>query len=208
MSGAIHITPYFDELIDELTHNLKPQYYRIFSREELKIDDAKEIIAESYLCYEEETLIILTAHKYNIAAQNALLKIIEEPPRNICFIIIAKNKNALLPTIRSRMPIHMHKHKAEIAPFALDVQRLSLEAIYTFCKDNDNAHHTKEEIKQQIQSLLFAIHKARIPLTKKELGLFDKAIAYNQNDATERHNYIFLPLLLRIYQKQKTKHNA
>lgn len=205
MIGLIHITPFIDELIEELTSGRDAQFCNVFKREDFKIDDAKEVLQKSYLTYEKEMLLIIGAHKYNIAAQNALLKIIEEPPEKVQFIIVAKNKNAILPTIRSRMQIVLHKHKAPIEPFELDVNRLSLESIYTFCKQNDNAHHSKEEIKTRIQSLLFALYEAKITLSQRELSLFDKAIALNQNDATERQNYIFLPLLLRIYQKQRAK---
>ena len=81
MTGLIHITPFAKNLIDELTENQDEQYYEIYEREDFKIDDAKEVIAKSYLIYEQEMLIIISANKYNIAAQNALLKIIEEPPQ-------------------------------------------------------------------------------------------------------------------------------
>ncbi|MCX2716244.1 DNA polymerase III subunit delta' [Helicobacter sp. MIT 21-1697] len=205
MIGQIHITPCAQNLIEELTYNRDEQHYEIFEREDFKIDDAKEVIAQSYLAREEETLIIIAAHKYNQAAQNALLKIIEEPPQNVCFILIAKNKNAFLPTIRSRMQLKIHKHKSDIAPFELDIKKLNLQSIYEFCKRNENAHHSKEEVKLAIQSLLFALFEAKIKLNKRELALFDKAIALNQNDASEKENYIFLPLLLRILQKQKNK---
>ncbi|RDU59281.1 DNA polymerase III subunit delta' [Helicobacter marmotae] len=205
MIGLIHITPFIDELIDELTLECDEQYYEVFQREDFKIDDAKDVIAKAYLSYEQEMRIIIAANKYNIAAQNALLKITEEPPENITFIIIAKNKNALIPTIRSRMRLIAHKHKAPVVPFELDVKKLSLQDIYEFCKHNDRSQQSKEEIKMRIQSLLFALFQAGIKLNQKELALFDKAIALNQNDATEKQNYIFLPLLLRIYQKQKKK---
>ena len=74
MIGLIHITPLMDELIEDLINNRDPQYYKIFREEDLKIDIAKEIIAQSYLTYEQEMLIVIAANKYNIAAQNALLK--------------------------------------------------------------------------------------------------------------------------------------
>ncbi|WP_289181104.1 DNA polymerase III subunit delta', partial [Helicobacter japonicus] len=109
------------------------------------IDDAKEVIAKSYLIYEQEMLIIISANKYNIAAQNALLKIIEEPPQNVQFIIITKNKNALIPTIRSRMRLITHKHKTQIPPFELELKKLNLESIYNFCKQNDNTQLSKED---------------------------------------------------------------
>lgn len=204
MIGIIHITQDFTQLIEELILGYEEQYYEIFEREDFKIDDAKEVIAQSYLAREKESLIILAANKYNHAAQNALLKIIEEPPSKIQFILIAKNKNALLPTICSRMRIITHKSSFELPPFALNVKRLSLQEIYHFCKQNDSKAPSKEETKLQIESLLFALNEAKIKLTQRELKLFDTAIMLNQNDATEKHNYIFLPLLLRIYQRQKS----
>lgn len=204
MIGIIHITQDFTQLIEELVLGYEEQYVEVFEREDFKIDDAKEVIAQSYLTREKESLIILAANKYNHAAQNALLKILEEPPSKIQFILIAKNKNALLPTIRSRMRIITHKHSFYLSPFALNVKRLSLQEIYHFCKQNDSKAPSKEETKLQIESLLFALKEAEIKLTQKELSLFDTAIMLNQNDATEKHNYIFLPLLLRIYQRQKS----
>lgn len=204
MIGIIHITQDFTQLIEELVLGYEEQYVEVFEREDFKIDDAKEVIAQSYLTREKESLIILAANKYNHAAQNALLKILEEPPSKIQFILIAKNKNALLPTIRSRMRIITHKHSFYLPPFALNVKRLSLQEIYHFCKQNDSKAPSKEETKLQIESLLFALNEAKIKLTQRELKLFDTAIMLNQNDATEKHNYIFLPLLLRIYQKQKS----
>lgn len=204
MIGIIHITQHFTPLIEELILGYEEQYVEVFEREDFKIDDAKEVIAQSYLTREKQSLIILAANKYNHAAQNALLKIIEEPPSKIQFILIAKNKNALLPTIRSRMRIITHKSHLELPPFALNVKKLSLQEIYHFCKQNEGKAPSKEETKLQIESLLFALKEAKIKLTQRELSLFDRAIKLNQNDATEKHNYIFLPLLLRIYQKQKS----
>ncbi|MGQ9708073.1 MAG: DNA polymerase III subunit [bacterium] len=46
--------------------------------------------------------IILNAHQLNEQAQNALLKILEEPQRNTAFILTATNPSTLLSTIRSR----------------------------------------------------------------------------------------------------------
>ncbi|MCX7732205.1 MAG: hypothetical protein N2248_03470 [candidate division WOR-3 bacterium] len=49
--------------------------------------------------------IILNAHKMNAEAQNALLKILEEPQHNTIFILTTVNHYALYPTIRSRCQI-------------------------------------------------------------------------------------------------------
>jgi DNA polymerase-3 subunit delta' len=46
--------------------------------------------------------LIVTAHAMNQPAQNALLKTLEEPPRDTILILISSAPDKLLPTIRSR----------------------------------------------------------------------------------------------------------
>jgi len=48
------------------------------------------------------TLILLNAEYLTLEAQNTLLKILEEPPKETQIILTAKNKNRLLPTVVSR----------------------------------------------------------------------------------------------------------
>ncbi|MDT8379213.1 MAG: DNA polymerase III subunit delta' [Desulfotignum sp.] len=47
-------------------------------------------------------VLITDAGQMNIQAQNALLKELEEPPENTFFILMARERSALLPTILSR----------------------------------------------------------------------------------------------------------
>ncbi len=49
--------------------------------------------------------IIPRADTMNTQAQNALLKILEEPPPHVMFLLLCENADDLLPTIRSRAPI-------------------------------------------------------------------------------------------------------
>lgn len=46
--------------------------------------------------------ILLDCDKMNEAAQNAFLKVLEEPPQFMVFILICRNASALLTTVRSR----------------------------------------------------------------------------------------------------------
>lgn len=48
------------------------------------------------------TVVIDESHTMSIEAQNAFLKLLEEPPRHTRFILLSHSKNALLETIRSR----------------------------------------------------------------------------------------------------------
>lgn len=49
--------------------------------------------------------VIKDAHNLTIEAQNALLKLLEEPPANTYIMLTAESKNNLLPTILSRCTI-------------------------------------------------------------------------------------------------------
>lgn len=49
-----------------------------------------------------KAVIIEEAHLLTLEAQNALLKVLEEPPANTLIFLTADNKEALLPTIHSR----------------------------------------------------------------------------------------------------------
>ena len=49
--------------------------------------------------------IVSFADTMNDAAQNALLKILEEPPEHVMFMLLSENADNLLSTIRSRAPI-------------------------------------------------------------------------------------------------------
>ena len=47
-------------------------------------------------------ILIEPAEAMNISAENSLLKILEEPPTGVCFILVSDRWRKLLPTIRSR----------------------------------------------------------------------------------------------------------
>lgn len=51
---------------------------------------------------EKKTFIISQAERMNPAAANKLLKLLEEPPAHIMFILISSRPETVLPTIRSR----------------------------------------------------------------------------------------------------------
>ena len=65
----------------------------------------KEIIEDVYIApiaSEHKLYIINDAECLNTAAQNSLLKTLEEPPKYIIIIMICSNINKILPTIKSR----------------------------------------------------------------------------------------------------------
>lgn len=77
----------------------------IVVEDEIKVDDARRIRAEASVLPNDgdrKVFLITEADRMNPAAQNALLKVLEEPPRYCFFILLAQREEAILETIRSR----------------------------------------------------------------------------------------------------------
>lgn len=53
----------------------------------------------------EKIAVIVNAHELTIEAQNALLKILEEPPENTFLILSAEHDDTFLPTVLSRTSV-------------------------------------------------------------------------------------------------------
>jgi DNA polymerase III subunit delta' len=74
-------------------------------RSEIVVDDTREVAGFLRLTSAEggwRIVIIDSADEMNRNAANALLKILEEPPKNSLLMLIGHNPGRLLPTIRSR----------------------------------------------------------------------------------------------------------
>lgn len=198
--GEIIITKNVNSIIEDLKEIYSN--YRIFYRNDFKIDDAKEVINESYISSATQKVIIIAGEKFNIYAQNALLKLLEEPPNNIKFILIAKSKNTILPTIKSRMTLTNKKGKTSHKILDINLNSITIGDIVNYV--NLLHSYNKEEVKENIQSLLFSINAFKINLNANELDYFNRAIEQNENYCSAK--YIFLELLLMIF-KHISKNN-
>ncbi|MCR4771351.1 MAG: hypothetical protein K5855_03465 [Oscillospiraceae bacterium] len=74
-------------------------------RRELVVEQIRDMTAEAYIRPNEagrKVFVIEQAELLNVSAQNAMLKIIEEPPAYAAFILSARNPGGFLETVRSR----------------------------------------------------------------------------------------------------------
>ncbi|EGZ43939.1 DNA polymerase III subunit delta' [Neisseria wadsworthii] len=72
---------------------------------QIKIDAVRELIAQVQLTSVRGGLRVVLIHpaeSMNLQAANGLLKILEEPPADVVFLLISHNRDKLLPTIKSR----------------------------------------------------------------------------------------------------------
>jgi DNA polymerase III delta prime subunit len=69
------------------------------------IDDSRQLIKDSYTQPSDlnlKKIIIVKAETINIEAQQALLKILEEPPKSTVFLFILPNESSIISTLKSR----------------------------------------------------------------------------------------------------------
>lgn len=67
------------------------------------VKEAKHFLSQKPIASTRRILIIDDAHKLTAQAQNAILKISEEPPSSSLIIVISPTLDALLPTVTSRL---------------------------------------------------------------------------------------------------------
>lgn len=139
-------------------------YDEIVLRDELKIEDVREIKKLAYIAEKEKKVILIVAEKYNVYAQNALLKLLEESPKNIEFILLAKSKYALLDTILSRLILERRFFEKEIKE--IEIKNISNSFIFELLKKDLE----KEDVKSILKSLL------KIAKNEDELKIINDAI--------------------------------
>ena len=172
--GYILISSDIEAGYEKVKTELYPSRVVGFVEDDFKLEHAKAVIAEAYISEETTKYIILASNSFNIVSQNSLLKILEEPPRNIEFIIISPSKSNLLPTIRSRLPIVQGEVEHNKIEIDINLAKPNYGEIFEFLKTN--ARVKKSEAKGLVEALY---HKAtvidRVVLNSSQLDNFDKA---------------------------------
>lgn len=94
----------------KLTHGTHPDLICLDEGDaEIKVEHARSIRTEAAILPNDgsrKVFILYGADHMNISAQNALLKVLEEPPRYAFFLLTARQPGLLLQTIRSRCTIY------------------------------------------------------------------------------------------------------
>ncbi|MCW1360037.1 DNA polymerase III subunit delta' [Campylobacter sp. US33a] len=165
---------------------------------EFLIEDAKAVEKESYIAERTQKIIIIMAHSFRNEAQNFLLKLFEEPPKNIKFLIVAPSKNLLLPTVRSRFICEKRNEKKQRQDINLNLKQLGLKEIFSFLQSHESLD--KVELMELIANL--SLHCVKeFNLSEKELELFYKA--YELAKLNSKANILLSSLLLNLYEVKK-----
>jgi DNA polymerase-3 subunit delta' len=170
----ILIATEIDKEFQRLKEALKPNRVVGFISEKFLLEDAKAVIAEAYISESQTKYIVMGAYEFHPVSQNSLLKVLEEPPPHIEFIIISPTKSILLPTVRSRLPIVQGETIRETIHLDLNLARVDYAQIFAFLKEH--ARVKKSEAKMILQALYFrATVVDMLILSSSQLDNFDKA---------------------------------
>ena len=170
----ILITTAFEDECEKYSKLLQPSRVVRFIVDDFKIEDAKAVIKEAYISDAHIKYIILAAQSFNHPSQNALLKVLEEPPPNIRFIIISPSKSNLLPTIRSRLPLVKGSVENNKVAIDLTLSRINYGEVFAFLKEN--ARIKKDEAKLLVSAIYRqATEVDKLILTSVQLENFEKA---------------------------------
>ena len=177
--STLFIVNSVDQNLNQIIEHLPKHSIRIIRNEdegktEFQMLHAQKAIKEAYIATNELKYIVLCGDSFRIEAQNSLLKVLEEPPKNIIFLIVTITKNAILPTILSRVQLSYRKTKKNLKLIDLNLAKLDLKDIYAFLKHHQRV--SKYDAKEIIESLLYTIHSNNIQLSKNALESFTQSI--------------------------------
>jgi len=206
MSGTaksqIIVTNTPGSVLENLLATIHTTNYRIFDQEDFHIEDAHELISHAYIASESTKYLIVKTTGINPVSQNALLKLLEEPPSNVVVIFIAPSKAIFLPTIRSRIPVSMQMGEKEVVEIGFDFASLSLKTVFDFLKANKFLG--RKEAKAFIEAA-FDYYK-NLPVTEgpalaKELEEFDRSFRLVELNSPAGN--ILSTILLLLLEKQR-----
>lgn len=192
----------FSKIKDEIL--LQNKNSKFFENSEILIDDARAAIDEAYIAENSLKTIVLIGQKFRVEAQNTLLLVLEDSPKNIEFVLVSTSKSIFLPTIRSRLAIINSLQKREIPEVELNFKKLTLHDINNFLKGKIALEKTGDLTKEDLSNLIHSIVKTSIlqgvEFSLSELEYINKLfVLVNLNTKAKG---VLTPLLLMIGDKR------
>ena len=144
------------------------------NRKSIGVDSIRSVRSRASLSPNEldyKMFIIEDAQTMTVQAQNALLKLLEEPPRDVYILLLCENTTGLLPTVLSRSPV-------------LKTQVFSEEELSDYLLENEKkASALKERDAEAYRRLIMSsggsIGTAKKLLSARSAGADSEDKAYN-----------------------------
>lgn len=158
---------------DAYKDHLKPLHSRVFDK--FGIDEARELTALASLKNYTDTIILVGIASITSEAQQALLKLFEEPQAGTVFVVLLPH-GVLLPTLRSRMlpypdTIEAGQGSTDAKKFLKLAGKDRSDVITKLLKQDDGQ---KERVRDFVRELELELYK-KIKDPKAREGLEDIA---------------------------------
>lgn len=128
-----------DEIVKEIVSLTNAHYSEQYFLDDCKVESIRKI-KQNLLCRplfgEKKVVVIRNAGLLSIAAQNSLLKILEEPPIYAIILLFCEKDDLLLPTIKSRcqlVRIDYVKRECNIGSFD-EIKKMNLVQKFKFAE--------------------------------------------------------------------------
>ncbi len=140
---------------------------------EIKVDEIRDIKKRATVLPNDNgksVFIIAGAEYMNLKAQNALLKIFEEPAEHVCFILTCESKSSLLETVISRATVYSVSQSSKTQQNEKAVQ-ISIELLETYVTASEFEFLKKTAVFQKDKPLFNDTLVCMIPFVRDALIL-------------------------------------
>ena len=183
----------------------------------IKVDEIRDV-KEKAKVYPNDgnksVFIICEAQNMNPQAQNALLKIFEEPASHVSFILTCPSKSSLLDTITSRATSYFSGEEisGESTEFTEKAKKLSCELLLSLASENELQFLKKTAVFQKDKALFASVLKYMLPVIRDALVLSSggKSSISGETDLCQklRSTLTQKKLMLLLHQIQSLKDSA
>lgn len=159
----------------------------------IKVDEIRNVKAKAKVYPndgDKSVFIICESQNMNPQAQNALLKIFEEPARHVSFILTCSSKSSLLDTITSRATSYFlgEEISQESSELSDKAKHLAKELLSSLVSENELQFLRKTAVFQKDKQLFAAVLKNMQPIVRDALVLSSggKALLSGEADVCNR----------------------
>ena len=205
LQGQVIITSKFEDTLLYLKSIAKDnqKFVPIIAEKiSFSVDEAKLAIEKAYLASAEETYMVLCAQTFSPIVQNRLLKIIEEPPAKKSFILMTPSKSSILPTIYSRLPVHIIDENSDDIELPFDIKKMDIKAVYDFIQSNSRT--SAADVRKLIEYLSKEVIKSgEYNIDEKLLQtMSDSVVALDKGSPA---SFVLTGVLLKMLATKKRK---
>jgi len=142
--ACLHVTTKSEALLPELLPLYTDTEVVYFNEEILSIGTVRRIIDAAFQTpgSYSHRLLVINANSIAVEAQQALLKILEEPPVTTRFLLLLPGVASLLPTVLSRLEVVVHDDlstNTDFETFIATSLKGRMELITEAAKEKDDA---------------------------------------------------------------------